>query len=65
MAYGQVHPQTDKSTVIAVCLRPKTKQELRQFLGLAGYYGMFVPNYEDIASLLTNLTNKGVADLVQ
>ncbi len=35
---GQVRPQIDETAAIAACPGPKTKKEVRQFLGLAGYY---------------------------
>ncbi len=35
-ATGQVRPQIDKTAAIAACPRPKTKKEVRQFLGLGG-----------------------------
>lgn len=37
-------------------LRPKTKKEMRQFLGLAGSYRRFVPNQTSPAQ--TDLTKK-------
>ena len=36
--------------------RPKTPKEVKQFLGLIGYYRKFVPRFSDIARSLTNLT---------
>ena len=42
---GQVRPQVDKTAAIAACPRPKTKKEVRRFLGLAGYYWRFIPNF--------------------
>ncbi|KAG1928644.1 interferon-induced very large GTPase 1-like [Pimephales promelas] len=65
LGHGQVRPQIDKTAAVATCPSPKTKKEVRQFLGLAGYYRRFVPNYSDLASPLTDLTKKGAPDTVQ
>ena len=37
---------------------PKTKKEVRSFLGLAGYYRQYIPDYATIAAPLTDLTKK-------
>ena len=39
---------------------PKTPTEIRQFLGLAGYYRRFIQNFSRIAKPLTTLTQKGM-----
>ncbi len=62
LGHGQVRPQIDKTAAFATCLRPKTKKEVRQFLGLAGYYRRFILNYSDLTSPLTDLTKKDVPD---
>ena len=36
--------------------RPKTKREVRSFLGLVGYYRKFIPNLSERAAVLTDLT---------
>ncbi|KAJ9561695.1 hypothetical protein OSB04_006855 [Centaurea solstitialis] len=40
---------------------PKTPTEIRSFLGLAGYYRRFIPNYSRISLPLTQLTRKTAA----
>ncbi len=37
---------------------PKSPTEVRQFLGLAGYYRRFIENFSKIAQPLTALTQK-------
>ncbi len=64
LGHGQVRPQIDKTAAVAACPSPKTKKEVRQFLGLAGYYRRFVPNFSDLTSPLT-LTKKEAPDPVQ
>ncbi|GKE54232.1 putative reverse transcriptase domain-containing protein [Tanacetum coccineum] len=39
---------------------PKTPTEIRQFLGLAGYYQIFIKGFSKIAKSMTKLTQKGV-----
>ncbi|KAJ9553357.1 hypothetical protein OSB04_017402 [Centaurea solstitialis] len=40
---------------------PKTPTEIRSFLGFAGYYRRFIPNYSRISLPLTQLTRKTAA----
>ncbi len=65
LGHGQVRPQIDKTAAITTCPSPKTKKEVRQFLGLAGYYRRFIPNYSELTSPLTDLTKKEAPDPVQ
>ena len=37
---------------------PTTPKEIRQFLGLVGYYRKFIPRFADIARPMTNLTKQ-------
>ncbi len=65
LGHGQVRPQIDKTAAVAACPSPKTKKEVRQSLGLAGYYRRFIPNFSDLTSPLTDLTKKEAPDPVQ
>ena len=38
--------------------RPKNQKEVKQFLGLIGYYRKFVPRFADISRVLNKLTRK-------
>ena len=57
-----MHPNNDKLEAIKNDPRPETKKQVRSFLGLIGYYRMFVPNLAVVACTLTNLTKKGVSN---
>ena len=39
---------------------PTTPKEIKQFLGLVGYYRKFIPRFADIARPMTNLTKQDV-----
>lgn len=55
---GKVRSQVDKGEAIRNCPRPRTKKEVKSFLGLAGWYWRFVPQFATIATPLTALTDK-------
>jgi hypothetical protein len=42
------------------CKPPKSVHQIRSFLGLAGYYRRFIPDFSRIAKPMTELLNKGV-----
>ncbi|GKB89468.1 putative reverse transcriptase domain-containing protein [Tanacetum coccineum] len=54
-----VHPAKIES--IKDWVSPKTPTEIRQFLGLAGYYRRFIEGFSKIAKPMTKLTQKKVA----
>ena len=53
---GQVSPETLKLQAVRSFDTPKTKKQVRVFLGLTGYYRRFIPNYSSIVAPLTDLT---------
>jgi len=57
--------EQDKVEAVKRMQPPKTKKDMRTFLGLTGYYRRFIPNYASIAAPLTDLTRKHQPNLVQ
>ena len=55
---GSVEPEPSKVLVVKRFEAPKTKTQVRAFLGLTGYYRRFIPNYAAVALPLTELTKK-------
>ena len=53
---SEVRPQDAKITAIKTYQLPKTKKDLRAFLGLVGYYRKFIPNFSSRSANLTDLT---------
>ena len=54
-----IQPLLEKLESIAKMPAPKNPKEVKQFLGLVGYYRKFVPRFADISRVLTHLTEKG------
>ena len=52
---GQVLPREAKVEAILGFPIPQNKKELLRFLGMAGFYRKFVPNFSTVANPLTNL----------
>ena len=53
-----IQPLPEKLESIAKMPRPKNQKEVKQFLGLIGYYRKFVPRFTDISRVLNKLTRK-------
>lgn len=52
---GVIKPQVGKVRAIAECPQPRTRKELRSFLGMAGFYNKFIPNFSSRAAVLTDM----------
>jgi len=55
---GDVRPYPTKIQAVQEAPRPRTKKQVRLFLGIIGYYRRCVPNFAAIAQPLTDLTRK-------
>ena len=55
-----IEPVPEKLESIKKMPAPTTPKEVKQFLGLIGYYRKFVPRFADIARPLTSLTKKDI-----
>ena len=53
-----IQPLPEKLESIAKMPAPKNPKEVKQFLGLVGYYRKFVRRFADISRVLTHLTKK-------
>ncbi|KAM8953265.1 adhesion G protein-coupled receptor F5-like [Pelodytes ibericus] len=61
---GQQKPEPAKIEAVAKWPTPRTKTQVLAFLGTAGYYRKFVPNYSALAKPLTDLTKKNLPKVV-
>ena len=52
---GKIYPDQDKVVAIKECKAPKTKRQLKSFLGLTGYFRDYIDKYATIAFPLTEL----------
>ncbi|GJX05324.1 putative reverse transcriptase domain-containing protein, partial [Tanacetum coccineum] len=55
-----IHVDPAKIESIKDWASPKIPMEIRQFLGLAGYYRRFIEGFSKIAKSITKLTQKGI-----
>lgn len=54
---GCVRPKTANVAAVLDYPIPTNKREIRRFLGMAGFYRRFCPNFAEVAAPLTNLTS--------
>lgn len=57
-------PQEEKVSVVKNFSQPRTKTQVRAFLGLAGYYRCFIPDFSSVACPLTDLIKKKLPEKV-
>lgn len=62
---GQRRPSELKVAAVVDYRRPRTKSEVRAFLGLAGYYQHYVKDYSNLASALTDSLRKPEPGIVK
>ena len=55
-----IYPLPEKLDTICNMPKPKNAKEIKQFLGLCGYYRKFVPHFADISRPLAKLTGHEV-----
>nr|GEW48223.1 putative reverse transcriptase domain-containing protein [Tanacetum cinerariifolium] len=55
-----IHVDPAKIESVKDCASPKSPMEIRQFLGLAGYYRRFIEGFSKISKPITKLTQKKV-----
>ena len=53
-----IQPLPEKLESIKTMPAPRNTKEIKQFLGLTGYYRKFVPRFSDLSRPLTRLTHK-------
>ncbi|GFR70659.1 zinc finger protein [Elysia marginata] len=64
LGQGTISLQDENVEKVRNAPRPKTKKEVRAFLGLVGYYKEFVPNFAAICAPLSDLVRKGQPNTV-
>lgn len=62
---GLIKPQVHKVHAIESCPLPQSRKQLRSFLGMAGFYHRFIPNFSARAALLTDRTGSRCPNHIQ
>ena len=61
---GQLAVPAHRAAAMADYIQPKTKKQLRSFLGAAGYYRQFVQGYARLSAVLSPMTSKSAPSVV-
>lgn len=62
---GVIRPQVSKIEAMESSPLPQTRKQLRSFLGMAGFYRRFIPQFSNRAALLTDLTGSRSPNHIQ
>lgn len=62
---GVIRPQVSKIEAMESSPLPQTRKQLRSFLGMAGFYRRFIPQFSNRAALLTDLTGSRSPNYIQ
>src|SRR6218665_3108832 len=65
LGQGNLQTECDNVDRILNAPNPRTKKDVRAFIGLAGYYRKFIPNFAAMVAPLTDATRKGSPNVVQ
>ena len=60
-----MRPMNCKVKAVKEYERPKTKNQVRAFVGLCGYWCRFIPSFTTVANSLTELTRKNKENVVK
>ena len=63
--YGKISPDEDKIQVVSNLSVPKTKRQLRSFLGVVNFFRSYIPQYSAIAFPLIEMLTKARLDKAQ
>lgn len=58
IGHGERWPDSEKVVKIQEAVPPRTKKEMRSFLGLTNFYRTYIEDYSTIAAPLTDMTKK-------
>lgn len=61
---NMVRPHDLKVEAIRSFKRPRTKKDVRAFIGLAGYYRRFIPQFAELSARMSDLTKKDLPNHV-